>query len=585
VAPIAGGAAEGAVFGGASDLAEMKPGEGLEETGRRLREGATTGATWGAAVPAGFQAAGAGLGLAKSIARGISGALGPTERSVARAAAAAPPSSPGLSLDEYEAALRAGQNVTLADVKGVMPIVQSAVGRTESNQATQSLQQRLKDRHQERTQEARDVLEHSVVGGPIDASTVLRMSRDEARRVNAPAYTTAYSHPGAQHIWDNELHDLVNSRAGWRAVEEAMEGLGHRRPGAPPSNPFVVDQGIVNLRPNANLSLEFWDRVKRSLDDQISSLRASPGNASAAGDLSARVNRLRDILIDSTRTPNGTSLYSEALGGARRYFQADNAFDSGRKFLQAAVVGAQGPGIVPVQQMAHTFRTQFTPAEREHMRLGLISAIYENPDNASRIFQDGNRVTMNLYRQILGNRFNQVEDVLRINNISKNLQGISAVRPITDTASHVATAAFNVLTGGLTNPVQFVITHGGMAARNMLADSRSRNIIRLATSNDPADAERLIKIANQQPRVRSILRDLESLSANMSRGAAAEAGSEDRTQRASGGKVSSKYRDKASMLIQAAERAKKMHNATTELILNMPDATVAKALSIADKAI
>jgi hypothetical protein len=42
---------------------------------------------------------------------------------------------------------------------------------------------------------------------------------------------------------------------------------------------------------------------------------------------------------------------------------------------------------------------------------------------------------------------------------------------------------------------------------------------------------------------------------------------------------------RAATLIRAAEAAKKAHNATTEGILEQPDEAVAKALSIANKAI
>jgi hypothetical protein len=58
-----------------------------------------------------------------------------------------------------------------------------------------------------------------------------------------------------------------------------------------------------------------------------------------------------------------------------------------------------------------------------------------------------------------------------------------------------------------------------------------------------------------------------------------------RPTRASGGRITSHHRAKAQALINAADRAKKTHNGTTKPILDMPDETVAKALSLADQAI
>jgi hypothetical protein len=58
-----------------------------------------------------------------------------------------------------------------------------------------------------------------------------------------------------------------------------------------------------------------------------------------------------------------------------------------------------------------------------------------------------------------------------------------------------------------------------------------------------------------------------------------------RPTRASGGRITSQHRAKAQALINAADRAKKAHNGNTKPILDMPDETVAKALSLADQAI
>lgn len=58
-----------------------------------------------------------------------------------------------------------------------------------------------------------------------------------------------------------------------------------------------------------------------------------------------------------------------------------------------------------------------------------------------------------------------------------------------------------------------------------------------------------------------------------------------RPTRAFGGRAGINHAAEASSLIRMAERAKKMHNATTAPLLNQPDETITRALAIADKAI
>ena len=59
---------------------------------------------------------------------------------------------------------------------------------------------------------------------------------------------------------------------------------------------------------------------------------------------------------------------------------------------------------------------------------------------------------------------------------------------------------------------------------------------------------------------------------------------DDRTQRKSGGRVSSHEAD-ADMLVKAAERAKKGWSAETEPLLNQSDDAVAHALEVANRSI
>ena len=56
-------------------------------------------------------------------------------------------------------------------------------------------------------------------------------------------------------------------------------------------------------------------------------------------------------------------------------------------------------------------------------------------------------------------------------------------------------------------------------------------------------------------------------------------------QRATGGRVGDHHERLVSRLMTLAERAKKDVNSTTEPLLNVPDATIVKALHVANEAI
>jgi hypothetical protein len=125
----------------------------------------------------------------------------------------------------------------------------------------------------------------------------------------------------------------------------------------------------------------------------------------------------------------------------------------------------------------------------------------------------------------------------------------------------------------------------------------------MAASNDPSSVRRIIELANERPEYARALREMSPYLQTITHAATprenefVSRGSEPiptipetvvtapRPTRASGGRITSHHRAKAQALINAADRAKKAHNGTTKPILDMPDETVAKALSLADQAI
>ena len=104
----------------------------------------------------------------------------------------------------------------------------------------------------------------------------------------------------------------------------------------------------------------------------------------------------------------------------------------------------------------------------------------------------------------------------------------------------------------------------------------------LELARDPNRAAELAKLAASDPNARSFLEKTATVLARA--GAGVESGrgqTEDRPQRASGGRIA--HEDEADRLVRAAETAKKKISSRTEVLLNQPDETIAKALQVAKR--
>ncbi|MET0653649.1 MAG: hypothetical protein ABWY63_14155 [Hyphomicrobiaceae bacterium] len=167
-------------------------------------------------------------------------------------------------------------------------------------------------------------------GSTLDTQEALRAT---ARRENAPRYEKAYSK--GQSIWDADLQDLTTSPTVRDAIkdvtrtsadEAALEG---KRVAV--RNPFQEVDGVLALPEGQTPTLEFWDKVQQNL-------RAAEERATKTSDTDARrIKALRGRLnehLDAT-VPE----FAEARSVARGFFQAEDALDAGRGFLNMPVRG------------------------------------------------------------------------------------------------------------------------------------------------------------------------------------------------------------------------------------------------------
>lgn len=641
IRPILGAGAEGALYGGAEEAAKIAPDETLMQKAERIASSALTGAGVGSTLRAAIPA----LGKAHEGVSAVREYLSPSSRraaeTVAESARAAPVGSRGLTPDEFQRLSDQGYPVSVADIQGTRPTIEAAMGRrpTEGQAFAQNLDERLQ-RVGSDTQNTIDEMLYpriaasrpaNMANEPVtaDPAYLRAVAQTSRREAVSPAYDAAYSSPAAQNIWPMlpsanpqaqpmHLGWLINTDAGKEAVRKAARDLDLRyqgQSGYGEYGPFTVKpDGVLMLPTRQNVPLEFWDVVKRKLDEEVGALYRS-GATDSANALSQTRDYFRDSL--GLMVPE----YGNALKTASRYIRGDNAFDAGLEFFPmvaklGAPRGATSPNLVSdISTQMRNFNKTFSPDEKEHFALGMMSYIRANPNNAAATLTSARGPVLDMYKTILGNDFNKVMDAMLYHNTVRStgiLQGRAS--PIGHMGQQATMAIFNALAqvpligaGGA--------GHVGLMALNASQQRRAQNILDIAS--DPSRHPELLRLIRSSPQDRSLLEKLqpyltravvslpenglsEPVGAAISGVGSGLNALVQTTERAfqeprfAGGRVGRKsggrlmrtdHSARAASLIRAAEAAKKAHNATTESILEQPDEAVARALSIANKAI
>ena len=598
--PVGLAAVEGGLYGAAEEAAKLVPGESLGDVAARAREGGEFGALLGGGLRAGLGALGSGFSA-------VRGYINP-ERQIAERAQISGQSKGQMTLDEFEAAAArdikdptaaAALNlpVSIADLPGVRRMVENALGRVGQRDAPTARQ--MQEFFQNRRAEATNVTQQnidSIFGRSIEPSALTREARDVARTANAPMYRAAYSQPIAQHVWNDELAEKLMTPWGQKAAQEAIDGLTSRSqtPGGF-TNPFVRQNGQIVFSGQGQVPLEFWDRFRRSLNDQAEEAFASNART-RGGDINYAKQQLQNYLTSSFIP------YREAVSGAGKYLREEDAFSEGVKFF-SAVSGKNKNDIDYIGNQMYQFFNRFSPEEQNMFRTGLAAYIRQNPDDAAKVFAARDNATLNQYRQILGDdKFKDIQSTMLVQGVSKNIRDIVAREsPVQRGVEKVAGyggigSVLYALANGITVSPEHAIAAAGVSGAgfisNMMGNARARQIVRLAMSDDRQDAVRLANMARSQPTVARMIEEINSglsrivMSQNDQSAQPAQRFAGGRVGRASGGRlVRTDHAARAASLIRAAEAAKKAHNRTTEDILEQPDEAVAKALSIANKAI
>jgi hypothetical protein len=598
---VAGAAIEGGIQGGAEGMAEALPGESLADVGQRGLAGATQGAIVGGGLQAALPtAAKVGSGLMR-FARNVLNPFGRAEHTIISGTRA--PVSGTLTPQEYDDLIAQGLNPSLADVQGGQTIVRRALGRLgPDSQEAADFQHMMRERGRQLNENTQRRIDTTMTGTPgqtIDAFSILNTSRETARLQNKPAYDQAFADPAGQNILTPQLQGIVNLPIGQRAIDDAVNGLSTRyaldnrgqfdNPFALRShneaysanNPYILD-------PNKPVNLEFWDRFRRSLDDQYEELIRA-GNNTAAGDVAAVREHLQKLLVE--RVPE----YGNAVSGAGRYIRGDNAFSAGTGFIDMLGANANNRDVQSLGRQIHEFTNKFSADEKEQFALGVASRFRARPDEAAALIGSGDTLVLRNLRDVLGSQFEPIRNTMLLHNVVRQVDTLIPKAPAISSQSRgllgLGAVGTQLLYGAASGTVPLktviptILAYGGIELVNHRLRNEAYQILRMAS--DPSQMGSLTNLINTNARYRQALEALQpALNNAVARQAAANAEAPDeRPTRASGGRITSHHRAKAQALINAADRAKKAHNGTTKPILDMPDETVAKALSLADQAI
>lgn len=262
----------------------------------------------------------------------------------------------------------------VADIGGQATRRLARTAANASPEADEALSGPINERYEDQGPRLANFLQ-GLFGNNLNAQAARDALAAKASATNSPAYAQAYA-DGANGVWTPGLENLVNSPNVQAAIKGATQTAANDAvlTGTPVvRNPFVLDaNGNLTLAADAQgnraiPTLQFWDLVKRGLDDQIGS--AFSGGQKATG---AQLVQLKNQLLSNLDA--AVPSYATARQGAFQMFGAQNALEAGENFLKMANTANTAQAKAALQAM--------TPAQRALFSQGLASQMAQTALNA-----------------------------------------------------------------------------------------------------------------------------------------------------------------------------------------------------------
>lgn len=364
----------GAQYGGLSGAGE---GEGLGERAMKGASGIVSGIVGGGIGHGIAEGAGAvGKKFIGPVVNTVRGWMNPEGEAARRLASALKIDNElimagkanGMTPQQWVAARQAGEPVTLADLgaANTQSLLRSAANTSPEGRAL--LEKVIEDRFLSQSERVAQTVRRAIPGSGGNARKTGDQLVAEYDAARVPLYKKAYEE-GDQQIFTPVIDRLTGSPTFGKAMVSAInsgkdraitQGYGAFQPpvSVGPSGNFIFNRSGPNGGP-VYPNLQYWDAVKRELDDMAEAAKRS-GSTQAS------------VIADMAKTLRGeldqfSSSYAKARSVAADFFGEKNALEAGRKLA--------GKKVDPEEVKA--ILRKMKPDERDLFKEGYASDLAE----------------------------------------------------------------------------------------------------------------------------------------------------------------------------------------------------------------
>ena len=498
---MATGAAVGAGLGGLSGVGE---GSGVADSLTRGATGAALGGALGGAAPAAIEGViRGGRAVAGPIAntiRGIRNSDDEAARRVATAIERDMQADPGavsrLTPQEFAASRQSGGPATIMDVGGETTRALARSAANTSPEGRAALSRTINERYEGQGDRVTGWMRNAF-NFPDSTAQSAALS-DVAKSVNRPAYAKAYA-DGRAGIWDNELSELSQAPIVQDAVSAALKQA-QNKSASGPLNGSTLDRWSNDGKP----TLEFWDLVKRQIDQEINVAKRAGKNEDVG-----TLTEVKNVIV--SKLDSAVPSYAKARAGAAHFFDAQDALEAGKNYVTKNV-----PNSDVRRALSH-----MTPTERQLFQDGFVSEYIANLNKIGDRRSVLNKIAESpaarekLTVALGRDKTAELEAGLRVEGIMDLAR--NAVQGNSTTARQLAElglagGAYGFSGGGM-NPLSdpgavmnAALAYGALKGKNKINENVSRKVAEMLTSSDPAKLLQGIRVVTRNQNLFNSLR-------------------------------------------------------------------------------
>ncbi len=498
---MATGAAVGAGLGGLSGVGE---GSGVADSLARGATGAAIGGALGGAAPAAIEGvirgARAAAGPIANTVRGIRNSDDEAARRVATAIErdmqADPAAVSRLTPQEFAASRQSGGPATIMDVGGETTRALARSAANTSPEGRAALSRTINERYEGQSDRVTGWMRNAF--NFPDANAQSAALTDVAKSVNRPAYAKAYAE-GRVGIWDNELSELSQAPVVKDAVNAALKQA-QNKSASGPLNGTTIERWVNNGKP----TLEFWDLVKRQIDQEINVAKRAGKNEDVG-----TLTEVKNVIV--SKLDSAVPSYAKARAGAAHFFDAQDALEAGKNYVTKNV-----PNSDVRRALSH-----MTPTERQLFQDGFVSEYIANLNKIGDRRSVLNKIAESpaarekLTVALGRDKTAELEAGLRVEGIMDLAR--NAVQGNSTTARQLAElglagGAYGFSGGGM-NPLSdpgavmnAALAYGALKGKNKINENVSRKVAEMLTSSDPAKLLQGIRVVTRNQNLFNSLR-------------------------------------------------------------------------------